>query len=512
MVKYHVNPETGKTGVCSASKRKCRYGGDSGSENHYNNETDAMRASEQIIAKSLEKENISTIPKTEKKIKYSFLEDFEEKEKAFDAKFNGIGTRFNNATFDPNIINERGYWYEKQNKLATKWTNLLTETKDYSITPEEVILMGKELGLDIKEVPEDVKSIYNDFKNPSKVYYAEMYYDHDPRTRMVQNPETHQWERKEVTRTRKVLLFSSTPTTGKFNFYTFRRSGIPIVGRDVFLKLDVRALIGAARIKKLTDENLFEATNRDIKVRQDWKDVAEVYSRIAYKLGEAQEEKKNFDSQRRYIKTHTGKVATAWMDKKHPDKIRQKMMKETTLNKVFRKVEIDNDVSPEEFKDFEESIFEAQHLMPKFPKEKTPELRIRKLGKHRASGIFFPHSNTVAVDIRNSGSYVHEMAHHWDIIVKDNLSLSKEFNEITREYSSNLELPPGIPASKASYYTTPTEVFARSFENYLHYKKGLDNRLIDKTKFTRFDHTPFQNEKLRELAFNFFDKLEKEAE
>lgn len=40
--KFHLNPETGEVGRCSA-KTKCPFGGDSGSENHYNT-SEAARA------------------------------------------------------------------------------------------------------------------------------------------------------------------------------------------------------------------------------------------------------------------------------------------------------------------------------------------------------------------------------------------------------------------------------------------------------------------------------------
>lgn len=43
MAKYHVNPETGNTGPCKATKGQCPFGGE---ENHYASEKDAREAYE----------------------------------------------------------------------------------------------------------------------------------------------------------------------------------------------------------------------------------------------------------------------------------------------------------------------------------------------------------------------------------------------------------------------------------------------------------------------------------
>lgn len=46
---YHVNPNTGDTGKCRA-KHSCPFGGDSGTENHFDSAADASTHAEKIMA------------------------------------------------------------------------------------------------------------------------------------------------------------------------------------------------------------------------------------------------------------------------------------------------------------------------------------------------------------------------------------------------------------------------------------------------------------------------------
>lgn len=41
---YHVNPDTGDSGVCTASVKPCKYGGEDGTENHFQSEAEALAA------------------------------------------------------------------------------------------------------------------------------------------------------------------------------------------------------------------------------------------------------------------------------------------------------------------------------------------------------------------------------------------------------------------------------------------------------------------------------------
>lgn len=48
--RYHVNTETGESGVCGASVRNCPFGGETGVDNHYNTEAEAVAAGERLLA------------------------------------------------------------------------------------------------------------------------------------------------------------------------------------------------------------------------------------------------------------------------------------------------------------------------------------------------------------------------------------------------------------------------------------------------------------------------------
>ena len=146
--------------------------------------------------------------------------------------------------------------------------------------------------------------------------------------------------------------------------------------------------------------------------------------------------------------------------------------------------------------------------LPPMAEDRKPELRLRKLGKHRATGVFFPHKNTIAVDIRDSSSFIHEYGHYIDLTVKNNQSLNNEFTSVTKEYSSALKMPDVMGEGKREYYTTPTEVHSRAFEMYAHERLGINNRLLNPDKFNEFDYKPFKdNPELKEKTFAFFDKV-----
>src|SRR5699024_2039384 len=144
--------------------------------------------------------------------------------------------------------------------------------------------------------------------------------------------------------------------------------------------------------------------------------------------------------------------------------------------------------------------------IPPSPTGREPSLRIRYLGKHKATGVFFPHANTIAVDVRDSSSFVHEYGHYVDLVTQDNASVGRGFREVVDSYSRKVEMPAGME-SKSGYYSTPTEVYARGFEMYAHERLGVDNRLLRKDKFDRFDFEPFQRDpELKEKMFDLFDE------
>lgn len=254
----------------------------------------------------------------------------------------------------------------------------------------------------------------------------------------------------------------------------------------------------------IRDENLKERV-----IKRHSQDMQKKYMAVktAYALRESQETMDNFKAQQKFINESSGSIATVWMNKKHPDEEHQKMMKNSTLRKDFADIEYDNAVDPKHADDFERSFHAVKDKLPKIPAKMQPTLKVRFLGKHKATGLFSPAHNTLAIDVRDSGSFIHEYGHALDTVVKSNHSLNKEFSGIAREYRKNLKTPPGMD-SKAEYYGMNTEVHSRAFEVYAHERLGIKNsRLLNEGKFNNFDYAPItSNPELKKKAFDFFDK------
>lgn len=460
---------------------------------------------------------------TKKQVRYSFVKEFKAQEEKFEKDFNGIPKRFfntdlrdkfvpSNATDDELIKGTRAF---NMRELNLRLINSLSQPSDNKISSDEAVKLLQD----------------EEFKNIVEITDANL---------LKTLKSNRAW--KATLDDKDTIVIDGNAGTKLSSRYAFRTNSEYFSAYQYWNKLDLRKVAGNKRVKEKTEVNVLENSIRTQKVieaeryyserihdmteeinanknlsEEDKKILIQEFSRSNFqkaqsidalqRLEDAQFEGKNFIAQKKYIKEHSGSVATAYEDKKNPDKIRQDMMKNTRLNKYFRKVEIDNDVDPAEFAQFEKDYEDVMNKLPKIPKGREPELRIRKLGKHKANGIYFPHKNTVSIDVRTSGSFVHEMAHQYDFAIKGNASLRDDFREITNDYSKSLKVPATEPSSRLEYLNTPTEVLARGFECYAHQKLGINNKLIDVSKFDNYDHEPFKNPKLKEKVFAFFDKL-----
>lgn len=219
--------------------------------------------------------------------------------------------------------------------------------------------------------------------------------------------------------------------------------------------------------------------------------------------------------------------ARAWEQKKQINKETQVMMDQTQLKKYFSSVELDNDVDLELYKRLSPEMMNLLELLP--AGNDKPILRLPKLGNHKAKGMYVPSKNTLVVDFRRPGeiyqgmakdtgsagytSFIHEYGHYLDrhlVPGEKPLSLQPEFRKILQAYQRNVdEKFPNTPlAKKKSYFTTPTEVFARAFELYAN-QAGLQSNLIGTSKsyhgleYRCFDMATYQEVKA------YFDKLPK---
>lgn len=223
-----------------------------------------------------------------------------------------------------------------------------------------------------------------------------------------------------------------------------------------------------------------------------------------------------------------------FMQKKNINEATRRVMRTTQLNHYFDSVELDNDVDLKLFSSFEPELMRLMELLPKPTDNLT--LRLRKLGNYRASGLFVPSFQTLIIDFRTPNqiysslndkdslqqvgmagysSFIHEYGHYLDYNLSQEepcLSLGNSFSQILSSYTEQvMKEKDKFPSSGKygiDYFTTATEVFARSFELYL-WNKGLRSNLIgtEKEYLNKPEYLCFTTE-IKNLIETYFDNLE----
>lgn len=503
---FHINNK-GESGVCRAKQpSNCRFYKGEDDSRHYETVHEAEAAAQEILKKEY---GNGTEPLRKRKNyaeKYSFLKLFKEKEDEYKKVFGSIPKRFINADLRGKAI-------------------------PAGLSPDEAVVAHFFLGERPKNFPED---LFESGKRHAKAYYNRVSSSEMLKrmTMVLSEPTDAKRSEEEIMKSAekmgiqdlqkmenfsyktpnswmgklngKQVVITGDPYYKSFESYRFRYGSRPDLEDRNFSTINTRHLFGLERLTEQTGENYLSSfVGTESKYGTELKrDLFVAFG----KLEKLQGKGKDFVQYKKYMKDLSATTATVWMDKKNPDKVHLDLAKNSKLNKMFRKIEIDNDVDPAEFVDFEKEIMDTLPKLPKIPDDRKPELRVRKLGRHKANGIYFPHKNTVAVDVRTSAAFVHEMGHYYDIAVKENASLSEKFSTLGNEYSRLLN--PIEAGNKFEYYTTKTEIFARGWEMYCHEKLGIDNRLLNPENFERFDYEPFQkSEWLKEQTFRFFDSV-----
>lgn len=255
----------------------------------------------------------------------------------------------------------------------------------------------------------------------------------------------------------------------------------------------------------------------------------------------------NFVLNQKYARQSGATIATVQSDKKYQD---SELNKSTIFNQLgFRKVEVDT--QKYESKEFDYSLFKKveedfEEICNKLPHASAqPELKFRKLGKHKATGLYAPFLNILAVDVRNTESFIHEYGHYLDYKHggKENYSLRDDFEHIITSYSNNFKitfkkkedelLTRLMKASKESasgtnvvsleekrlsaelellkksnkmfdYFTTPTEIFARGFELWVFETITSNSSLLKSREeySNRIEYVSFNG--IKESLFSFF--------
>lgn len=182
--------------------------------------------------------------------------------------------------------------------------------------------------------------------------------------------------------------------------------------------------------------------------------------------------------------------ARAFETKKHIKRTHEAKMKDNAFLKRYSYVEIDNDCDLEKFEKLEDEFTKLIGSIP-YPSLEG-SFRIKKLGKHRAAGIFFPHVNATIIDLNHVDSMIHEFAHSLDYQFKVGkkilsecaefksilLSYRDEVDEFVRENFNTEKLSDWNKSSRGKrYFYTPTEIFARSMELYF-FHKGIQTSFL----------------------------------
>lgn len=223
-------------------------------------------------------------------------------------------------------------------------------------------------------------------------------------------------------------------------------------------------------------------------------------------------EEYNVNLNLKYSKEGRDTIATFRTDKKYQD---EELNKSTIFNQWFRKVEVDTEkyngyvFDYEKFSEVEKDFAAIYDQLPKTLAK--PELRFRKLGKHKAFGLYSPFLNIIAVDVRMTNSFVHEYGHYLDFkyqnSVLSNSSLFAPFIKMYRENLSALNETFCVSKKMIDYYNIPTEIFARGFELWVHANIVSDSSVIQQSECynNQIDYKAF--EVFKEGLFAYFNLI-----
>lgn len=193
-------------------------------------------------------------------------------------------------------------------------------------------------------------------------------------------------------------------------------------------------------------------------------------------LDEYQEEK----NERKLEKQLASDYATSYETKKN---IPQKMlsaMEKSDFNNTFGYVEFDEECDLEQISIIEKE-FQALKDFLDLGEHKEVSLRFRKLGQHKAAGLYYPVLKCLCVDVRTPSSMAHELMHMYDY---ENGSLSKSgnFYPVLEKYREEFDrISEGRELKgkyDADYYKSATEVFARCGEIFLTRICHVDNSIV----------------------------------
>lgn len=224
--------------------------------------------------------------------------------------------------------------------------------------------------------------------------------------------------------------------------------------------------------------------------------------------------KEDYESRRREARMErelSKDHALSFQDKKNIPYKTVRAMRNSGFNDFFGYVEFDElcdlSLTEEIFREYR--AFAEELGISKYPEV---SLRFRRLGNHKASGLYYPALKCLCVDLRSPKSMVHEVGHMIDYHL-DHISITYEFQPVYKKYEELLRgemnkdksvsaVLKGKSKYNLEYYLQETEVFARCFEMYVVHVRQIDNSLCRPESFAY----P-KDDKLIELIRKFYDGI-----
>lgn len=165
-------------------------------------------------------------------------------------------------------------------------------------------------------------------------------------------------------------------------------------------------------------------------------------------------------------------TATVFEDKLCCDDAHRRAASRGFIGTHFGKVEVDQAVDLDEYAKLD-AEFARRYSAGEIPAidMAAHQMRFRKTLRHKAIGLYAPMlaqapHHGIAVDVRSPKSLLHEFAHAYDF-ENGMLSMRAEFLPVRRAFEEGASSSSEKVSKKQwEYATTPTEVFARSWEVY----------------------------------------------
>ena len=225
---------------------------------------------------------------------------------------------------------------------------------------------------------------------------------------------------------------------------------------------------------------------------------------------------KDLKAEEKHRKSLEGIVAKAYMTKRNIPQYILKEMRISELNNYFGFIEFDEDVDLKLVSYVIEEFKKVNHFIFHDYKSRNTALRFRKLGRHHATGLYYPSIRTMVVDFRHLDSFFHEYFHMLDDTFGD-LSMDYKFSPIVNRYQVLVQqeviseekkgnhLLPGKGKYNLQYYLRKCEIFARCGEIYLFRNRKVISSLLkpEKTKYFCYP----EDDELNNLIKNYYDDL-----